>query len=125
MRKGLIVCGANGERGFILEKVVDENSKKNQSKIVQFSMCSIGVSPLMLSMSGVDPTKLVTVNGCRNRCADRVLESNGLKAEHSCVLDDVLERQVGPCQTTCKFEFAPPPDDEVKRMAAKITEALQ
>ncbi|MGD1061429.1 MAG: putative zinc-binding protein [Methanomassiliicoccales archaeon] len=105
MRKGVVICGANGERGFVLEKLVEEFSKKNQSKIIQFSACSIAVSPLMLSMSGVDPNKLVTINGCRNRCADRILESNGMKSEHSCVLDDVAQREIGPCKATCSFAF--------------------
>ena len=124
MRKGVIVCGANGERGFVLEKVIEEFSKKNQSRIVQFSMCSVAVSPLMLTMSGLDESKLVTINGCRNRCADRTLEKNGMKAEHSCVLDDVLERDIGPCRTTCDFSFPAPPEGEVKKFAAVCSKAL-
>lgn len=124
MRKGVVVCGANGERGFVLEKLVEEFSKKNQSKIVQFSACSIAVSPLMLTMSGVDDGRLVTINGCRNRCADRILENNGMKSEHSCVLDDVAQREIGPCKATCSFAFASPPEDEIKRFLEVCSKAL-
>ena len=124
MRKGVIVCGANGERGLVLEKVIEEFAKKNQSRVVQFSMCSVAVSPLMLTMSGLDEKKLVTINGCRVRCADRVLENIQMKAEHSCVLDDVLERNVGPCKTTCDFSFASPPTEEVKKFLEVCTKAL-
>ncbi len=124
MRKGVIVCGANGERGLVMEKVIEELAKKSQSRVVQFSMCSVAVSPLMLTMSGLDHDKLVTINGCRNRCADRTLEKNGMKAEHSLVLDDVLERDVGPCRTTCDFSFPAPPEDEVKKFAALCGKAL-
>ncbi|HTY47089.1 MAG TPA: putative zinc-binding protein [Methanomassiliicoccales archaeon] len=125
MRKGVIVCGANGERGLVLEKVIEEFAKMNQSRIVQFSMCSVAVSPLMLTMSGLDEKKLVTINGCRNRCADRVLEKIQMKAEHSCVLDDVLERDVGPCRTTCDFSFPAPPEGEVRKFAAVCSKALE
>ncbi len=124
MRKGVVVCGANGERGLVLEKLVEEFAKKNQSKIIQFSACSVAVSPLMMTMSGIDTTKLVTINGCRNRCADRILENNGMKSEHSCVLDDVAQREIGPCKATCSYAFAPPPEDEIKRFLEKCTKAL-
>ncbi len=124
MRKGVVVCGANGERGFVLEKLIEEFSKKNQGKIVQFSACSVAVAPLMLTMSGVDQTKLVTINGCRNRCADRILENNGMKSEHSCVLDDVAQREIGPCKATCSFAFSPPPEDEIKRFLDVCSKAL-
>jgi uncharacterized metal-binding protein len=124
MRKGVIVCGANGERSVILERVVEQFAKKNQSKVVQFSACSIGVSPLMLTMSGVDMTKLVAVNGCRNRCADRIVEQTGHKPDKSCVLDDALEREVGACKNTCNFDFPGINDDEVKRFVAIMARAL-
>lgn len=124
MRKGVIVCGANGERGVILEKAVELFAKRNQSRVVQFSACSIGVSPLMLSMSGVDMAKLVAINGCGNRCADRILEQCGSRPERSCVLDDALQREVGPCRDTCDFSFPGINDDEVKRFAAIMSQAL-
>jgi len=125
MRKGVIVCGANGERSVILEKAVEQFAKKNQSKVVQFSACSIGVSSLMLSMSGVDMTKLVSVNGCENRCADRILGQSGQKAERSCILDDALERPVGACKSTCDFNFPDLNEAEVKRFVALMSKALE
>jgi uncharacterized metal-binding protein len=124
MRKGVIVCGANGERGVILERVVEQFAKKNQSKVVQFSACSIGVSPLMLTMSGVDMTKLISVNGCRNRCADKIVEQTGQAPDKSCVLDDALERGVGACKNTCDFNFPGINEDEIKRFVAIMTQAL-
>jgi uncharacterized metal-binding protein len=124
MRKGVVVCGANGERSVILDRAVETFSKKNQSRILQFSACSIGVSPLMLSMSGADTTKMVTINGCRNRCADRILEKIGVKPEKSVVLDDALQREVGPCRSTCSFDFPDINEDEIKRFAALMTSAL-
>ncbi|MEM0449303.1 MAG: putative zinc-binding protein [Methanomassiliicoccales archaeon] len=124
MRKGVIICGANGERGLILEKAVEIFAKKNSSRVIQFSACSLGVSPLMLSMSGADTKKLITVNGCRNRCADRILEGIGLKAEKSVVLDDVLQREVGACKATCLFDFPLVSDEEAQRFAALMASAL-
>jgi uncharacterized metal-binding protein len=124
MRKGVVVCGANGERSVILEKAVEAFSKKNQSRIIQFSACSIGVSPLMLSMSGADTTKMVAVNGCRNRCAERILANLGITAEKSVILDDVLQREVGACKFTCSFDFPNINEEEVGRFAALMSSAL-
>lgn len=124
MRKGVVVCGANGERSVILEKAVELFAKKNSSRIIQFSACSVGVSPLMLSMSGADTSKMVAVNGCRNRCAERILEGMGIKAERSVVLDDVLQREVGACKATCSFDFPDVDEDEAKRFAALMGSAL-
>jgi uncharacterized metal-binding protein len=124
MRKGVVVCGANGERSVILEKAVEAFSKKNQSRIIQFSACSIGVSPLMLSMSGADTAKMVAVNGCRNRCAERILANLGITAEKSVVLDDVLQREVGACKFTCSFDFPNINEEEVGRFAALMSSAL-
>ena len=124
MRRGVVVCGANGERGVIMERAVDIFAKKNMSRILQFSACSIGVSPLMLSMSGADTSNMVAVSGCRNRCAERILEKMGVKAERSVVLDDVLQREVGACRFTCSFDFPGINEEEVKRFAALMTSAL-
>lgn len=124
MRKGVVVCGANGERSVILERAVEGFSKRNQSRIIQFSACSIGVSPLMLSMSGADTSKMVAVNGCRNRCADRILDKMGVKAERSVVLDDALQREVGACKATCSYDFPGINEEEIKRFVALMTSAL-
>ncbi len=124
MRRGVVVCGANGERSVILEKAVEAFSQKNQSRIIQLSACSIGVSPLMLSMSGADTSKMVAVNGCRNKSAVRILGNMGIKAERSVVLDDALQREVGACKFTCSYDFAGINEDEVKRFVALMTSAL-
>jgi uncharacterized metal-binding protein len=124
VRKGVIVCGANGERGVILEQAMQSFRDRNASRIIQFSACSVAVSPLMLSMSGSEMTKLVTINGCNNRCADRILAKNGISPEHSTSLDDVVTREVGPCRTTQYFEFLNITPDEIKRVVDQISKML-
>ena len=39
------------------------------------------IDPIMMSMSGVDMEKLIAVNGCRNKCCDRIMEKNGMKSK--------------------------------------------
>lgn len=125
MRKGVMVCGANGERGVFLEKAIGVFSKEHQDKIIQFSVNTFGISPIIVRMSGVDMDKLVAVNGCKNRCVDRLLEKNGLAAQHSCVVDDALERRAGPCNFTSNFEFEDPTDEEVSAFVEILGKALE
>jgi uncharacterized metal-binding protein len=99
MRKGVVVCGANGERGHLMEMAITEFAPRNVSKIVQFSACTVGLSPIMLQMSGVEMDKLISVNGCKMRCCDRIMEGAGLKPEKSLCIDDVVTRELAPCKT--------------------------
>lgn len=124
MRKGVIVCGANGERGLILERVCESFAKDNMSKVIQFSVCTVGLSPIMLEMGGVDMDSLVTVNGCRNRCCDRLMEKNGLKIGHSVTMDDHIERKIGPCEFTSNFDLPEPSEEEVKAMVRAMERAI-
>jgi uncharacterized metal-binding protein len=124
MRKGIIVCGANGERGFILEKVTESFAKHNMSKVIQFSACTVGLSPIMLEMGGVDIDNLVTINGCHNRCCDRLMEKNGLRIRVSLTMDDHIERRMRPCEYTSKFDFPEPTEDEVKAMVKAMENAI-
>ncbi len=94
MRKGVIVCGANGERGLMIERAIEIFSPKNLNRIIQFSACTVGTTPMLISMSGIDPAHMIAVNGCRNNCCDRILEKAGMKAERSVVLDDATERKL-------------------------------
>ncbi|HUV24388.1 MAG TPA: putative zinc-binding protein [Methanomassiliicoccales archaeon] len=125
MRKGVMVCGANGERGLILEKAIEIFSKNHQDKIVQFSVNTFDISPIIVRMSGIDMDKLVAVNGCKNRCVDRLLEKNDLKAQHSCVVDDALERRAGPCKPTSQFEFEDPTDEEISAFVEILGKTLE
>ena len=125
MRRAVVICGANGERGVILEKVVERFAKENQSKILQFGAGGIAVSSLMLTMSNVDLTNVITVNGCRNKCVERIIERAGAKIGTSCVLDDALQREVGACKTTCSFEFPNLNDEEVVRFVSMIAKGLE
>jgi len=125
MRKGVIVCGANGERGLVLERVCENFSKENMSKVIQFSVCTVGLSPIMLEMGGVEMDSLVTVNGCRNRCCDRLMEKNGLRIGRSLTMDDHIERRLGPCEFTSKFDFVEPTEEEVKTMVRAMEKAIE
>lgn len=125
MRKGVIVCGANGERGYLLEKVAEAFAKDNMSKVIQFSVCTVGLSPIMLEMGGVDMDSLVTVNGCRNRCCDRLMEKNGLKIGRSVTVDDYLGRKLLPCEFTSSFDFQEPSEEEVKAVVKAMEEAIR
>jgi uncharacterized metal-binding protein len=124
MRRAVVVCGANGERGVILEKVLDRFARENQSKILQFGAGGIAISPLMLTMSNVDLTNVITINGCRNKCADKIIERAGAKIGTSCVLDDALQREVGACKTTCSYNFPQMNDEEVARFVSIIVKGL-
>lgn len=124
MRRAVVVCGANGERGVILEKVVERFAKASQSKIIQFTAGGIAVSPLMLTMSSVDLSRIITVNGCRNKCADKIVDRAGASIASSCVLDDSLQREVGACRTTCSFSYPGINDDEIDRFATVIARSL-
>jgi len=125
MRKGVIVCGANGERGYLLEKVTEAFAKDNMGKVIQFSVCTVGLSPIMLEMGGVDMDTLVTVNGCRNRCCDLLMNQNDLKIGKSVTVDDHVQRQLRPCQFTSEFDFQEPEDDEVDAMVKAMEEAIR
>jgi uncharacterized metal-binding protein len=125
MRKGVIVCGANGERGIMLEKAVERFAPRNSSKVIQFSICTVATSPIMISMSGVDMDQLIAVNGCRNKCCDRILEKNGLKIDRSVILDDATERKLGPCQFTSDWHFPDIKDEEIDHFVKLMEEALK
>ncbi|HUT27057.1 MAG TPA: hypothetical protein VMW85_03280 [Methanomassiliicoccales archaeon] len=125
MRKGVVVCGANGERGYLLEKVTEAFAKDNMSKVIQFSVCTVGLSPIMLEMGGVDMSSLVTVNGCRNRCCDRMMEKNGLGIGSSITIDDHVARGLSPCQFTTSFDFPEPSEEEVKAVVKAMEEAIR
>ncbi|MFA5313107.1 MAG: putative zinc-binding protein [Methanomassiliicoccales archaeon] len=124
MRKGVIVCGANGERGVMLERAVVKFGPRNTGKMLQFSVCTVATAPIMISMSGVDMDQLVTVNGCRNRCCDRILEKSGMKIAKSVVLDDATERKIGPCQFTSDWNFPDIEEEEIEKMAKMMEDAL-
>jgi uncharacterized metal-binding protein len=123
MRKGVVVCGANGERGHLIEMAIAEFAPRNASRIVQFSACTVGLSPIMLQMSGVEMDKLVSVNGCRMRCCDRIMEKAGLKPEKSIVIDDVVSRNLAPCETASSMASGAT-KEEAKAFAVAMEKAL-
>jgi uncharacterized metal-binding protein len=125
MRKGVVVCGANGERGVFMEKAMAKFSEWNISagRSLQFSVCTVGLSPIMMSMSGVDMDKLIAVNGCRNKCCDRIMERNEMKIATSVVLDDSTEKNLGPCEYTSVFDFPEASDEDVNNFVEAIKKA--
>jgi hypothetical protein len=126
MRIGVVVCGANGERGVFMEKAMDKFSKWNNAngRSLQFSVCTVGLSPIMMSMSGVDMDKLVAVNGCRNRCCDRIMEKNDMRVKSSIVIDDCIEMKMGACEFTSVFDFPEAKDEDVDRFVETIKKAI-
>ncbi len=126
MRKGVVVCGANGERGVFMEKAMDKFSKWNlaSGKSLQFSVCTVGLSPIMMSMSGVDMDKLIAVNGCRNKCCDRIMDKNGMRIESSVIIDDCVEKKMQPCEYTSVFDFPEATDEDVDRFVEAIKKAI-
>jgi uncharacterized metal-binding protein len=77
-----------------------------------------------MSMSGVDMDKLIAVNGCRNKCCDRIMERNGMKVESSVVIDDCTEKKLGPCEFTAVFDFPDASDEDVDRFVEAIKKAI-
>ncbi len=124
MRIGVLVCGANGERGVLLENAIREFAKSYMDKVIQMSACTAAVSPLLLQMSGVDSSKLVSVNGCRNKCCDAILAQSGANPKLSIVADDVIPREMGKCQSTCSFVFPDLTEEEAKNLAQALGKAV-
>jgi len=125
MRKGVIVCGANGERGIMLEKAVQVFSPRNTKEMLQFSICTVATAPIMISMSGIDMDQLIAINGCKNRCCERILEKNGMKIWRSVVLDDATDRKIGPCQFTSEWDFPDIKEEEIANMIKLMEDALK
>jgi len=124
MRVGVVVCGANGERGVILEKAITLFAKKYFDKIIQVSACTVAVSPIIMEMSGVNTRSMIAVNGCRNKCSDVILEKGGMKPRISVVLDDAIEREVSRCQSTSSFVFPDLNEEEAHRFAEALGKAV-
>ncbi len=124
MRIGVLVCGANGERGLLLENAIREFAKDYLDKVIQMSACTAAVSPLLIQMSGVNSSKLISVNGCRNRCCDTILAKSGANPKVSIVADDIIERELGKCQSTCSFVFPELTEEEAKQFARALGKAV-
>ena len=124
MRIGVLVCGANGERGMLLENAISEFARDYMDKVIQMSACTAAVSPLLIQMSGVDPSKLISVNGCRNKCCDMILAKSGANPKVSIVADDVIERELGKCQSTSSFVFPELTEEDAKEFAHALGKAV-
>ena len=71
-----------------------------------------------------DMDKLIAVNGCRNKCCDRIMQKNDMKIESSVVLDDCTEKKLGPCEYTCVYDFPDASDEDVDRFVEAIKKAI-
>jgi uncharacterized metal-binding protein len=67
---------------------------------------------------------MICVNGCKNRCCDRLLKANGINVADSLVIDDSVERQLRPCQFTEDFDFEEPSGEEIKKFLEAITRSI-
>ncbi len=117
MRVGVVVCGANGERGVLLEKAITHFAKKYFDKIIQVSACTVAVSPIIMEMSGVNTRSMISVNGCRNKCSDLILKKGGMEPRVSVVVDDVIDREIGKCQSSSSFVFPNLSEEEALKFA--------
>lgn len=125
MRRGVAICGANGERGFILESVVESFAKTHRDQVIQFSVNTVALTPMVVGMSGIDPKAMIAVNGCGNRCAQRILEKNDMATQTSWVLDEHLSGSPGACGKTCKFDFKEPDEGEIADCVESLARALE
>jgi uncharacterized metal-binding protein len=125
MRVAVVVCGANAERSVILERAVELFAKKYFDRIMQFSACTVAPSPVVLQMSGADSRHTIAVNGCRNRCADLILTRSGFEPRCSVVMDDVITRPLGKCESCTKFVFPDVTEEEAAALAEAMGAAVE
>ena len=125
MRVMVVVCGANGERALIIEKAVEQFAKQYFDRILQFSACTVAVSPILIQMSGGDPQHMVAVNGCRNKCADLILNKAGMSPKVSIVLDDAVQRDLAKCESCARFDFPDIKEEEWKKFAEMMGQAVE
>ena len=125
MRVGVVVCGANAERGMLMERAVELYFKRYGDRVIQISACTVAPSPLILEMSGVKGEHSVAVNGCRNRCADLIMNRSGVDPRVSVVMDDVVERELGKCKSCTQFIFPDITEEEAAKMAEAIGQAIE
>jgi len=125
MRIAVIVCGANAERGMILERAVELYSAKYFDRVIQFSACTVAPSPMILDMSGVDAKHAIAVNGCRSRCADLILNRSGITPKISVVMDDFIDRPLGKCESCTRFEFPDVTEEEAQKLAEALGRAVE
>lgn len=124
MRKGVVVCGANGERGYVLESLIEGFIRKNRDRVIQFSVNTVAISPMVVGMSGIQAQDIITINGCGNRCAHRLLEMNGINPGKSWLLDENFRVQMGPCRRTCCFDFEVPSERQISECVDSLTQLI-
>jgi len=124
MRAAVVICGANGERGALMEKAVEAYAPRYLDRTIQFSACTVAASPIILELSGVDGGRTVSVNGCGRRCSDLILRNGGIEPGASIVLDDAVERELGACQACSDLDFDVP-DDESEAFAGMMGDAVE
>ena len=124
MRVAVVMCGANGERAMIIEKAVEEFAKGYFDKILQFSACTVIGSPVIVEMSGGKADHTLAVNGCRNKCSEKILKNAGMEPKINIVLDDIVQRDMERCGACTKFVFPNITDEECNKLAAAMGKAV-
>jgi uncharacterized metal-binding protein len=107
-----------------LENAIREFAKQYMDKVIQMSACTAAVFPLLIQISWVDPSKLISVNGCRNNCCDIILSKGGANPKISIVADDIIKREMGKCQSTSSFVFPDLTEEEAKKFALALVKAV-
>ncbi|NLI73210.1 MAG: hypothetical protein GX369_00340 [Euryarchaeota archaeon] len=124
MRVAVIICGANSERGIIMERAVELYSGKWLDQVIQFSACTVAASPLILGMSGVRMDRVISVNGCRNCCTDIILKRSDITPYRSVIIDDIIDRPISKCESCTSFIFPDITEEESIGVAVAIERAI-
>lgn len=125
MKLGAIVCGALGERGIIMEKAVEEFSKRYGRKLISFSATVAGSTPRLLSMSGISSANSLAINGCKKRCSDAVLRKEGVLPSKSVCLDEVVGEAKKGCELYDTFEHLEVDEEAVKKFLQLLDKAVE
>ena len=123
MKIGVIPCGALGEKGIILEKAMEEFTKKHSSEIISFSATIVGTTPKLLSISGITSNNSLTINSCKKKCSDIVLKKEGITPAKSVLMDDILDEEFKGCEVDA-FEYSKVGDEIIRRFTELLDRAF-
>lgn len=133
MRKvGVVFCGALNQRGRILEQLEERIFRQYGTNVIIVSSISVGLMPLLLSMSNINSSNIVAVNACKYRCSDILTEKANETPTESFLLDEVIKesglegRELIGCKiTTNNDEFDEPPLELVEKSYNKVREMVE
>ena len=129
---GIVFCGALNQRGRILEQLEDRIFRQYGTKVIIVSAISVGLMPLLLSMSNINSSNIVAVNACKYRCSDILTEKANETPTESFLLDNVIKdnglegKELIGCKiTTNKEEYDEPALELVEKSYTKVREMVE